>query len=152
MRHRQKKAKLGRTNDHRDAMLANLACSLIEHERIRTTLARAKALRPYAEKLVTLAKKDTLHARRLAIARLRAHPHWEKVKNKKRCDHVKKLFEEIAPAAADRNGGYIRILKIGRRLEDSAEMAFIEWVDSPGQAGEVEVVEETEKEAAPANA
>jgi large subunit ribosomal protein L17 len=150
MRHRQKKAKLGRTPDHRDAMLANLACSLIEHERICTTLARAKALRPFAEKMVTLAKKGDLHSRRLAISRLRAQPHWKKVKMGKRVDHVAKLFEQIAPACEERQGGYTRILKLPRRYEDSAPMAYIEWVDRPGEAPEVEVVDEKETAAAKA--
>jgi large subunit ribosomal protein L17 len=118
MRHRMKTVKLQRDAAHRKALLANLACSLIEHRRIRTTLAKAKALRPYAEKLVTLAKRGDLHARRLAVGTLRQK------------DAVKKLFEEIAPASKDRNGGYIRITKLGQRVSDSAPMAFIEWVDA----------------------
>jgi large subunit ribosomal protein L17 len=99
-------------------LLANLTLSLIDHTRIRTTLAKAKALRPVAEKLVTLGKRGTLHARRQAIAALQ-----DKVL-------VKKLFEEIAVASKDRQGGYTRITKLGQRRSDSAPMAFIEWVDA----------------------
>ncbi|BCX49523.1 hypothetical protein HAHE_34310 [Haloferula helveola] len=120
MRHRNKTAKLKRTADQRRALLANLACSLIEHGRIRTTLAKAKALRPLAEKLVTLGKRGDLHARRQAVAFLRHK------------DVAKKLFDEVAPAAKDRPGGYCRITKLGARMTDSAPMAIIEWVDLPG--------------------
>ena len=119
MRHRNKTVKLKRTADHRRALLANLACSLIEHGRIRTTLAKAKALRPVAEKLVTLGKRGDLHARRQAIAFLRHK------------DVAKKLFEEVAPLSKDRPGGYCRITKLGARMTDSAQMAVIEWVDAP---------------------
>lgn len=117
MRHQKKTVKLGRTTAHRDAMLANQVCSLIEHERIKTTLAKAKALRPLAEKMVTLGKRGNLHARRLAAGTLGQK------------DAVKKLFSDIAPRAASRQGGYTRIIKLGRRLSDAAPMAFIEWVD-----------------------
>ena len=119
MRHNRQVAKLQRRPDQRRALLANLICSLIEHRRIRTTLAKAKAVRPQAEKLVTLGKRGDLHARRLAAATL---------KNK---DAVKKLFAEIAPACATRAGGYTRITKLGPRHSDSAPMAFLEWVDMP---------------------
>lgn len=130
MRHQRKTVKLQRTASHRNALLANLTCSLIEHKRIRTTLAKAKALRPYAEKLVTLGKRGDLHARRQAVATL------------KQKDAVKKLFEEIAVAAKDRAGGYTRITKLGQRRSDSAPMAFIEWVDMHvGVAEEPEVIE-----------
>ena len=118
MRHQKKTVKLGRTTAHRDALLANQVCSLIEHTRITTTLAKAKAVRPLAEKLVTLGKKGTLHARRIALAYLH---HNE--------DAVRKLFGEVAPRSASRNGGYTRIIKTGPRRSDSAPMAFIEWVD-----------------------
>jgi len=117
MRHRRKVAKLQRNSSHRRALLANLACSLIEHGRIRTTLAKAKALKPVADKMVTLGKRDTVHARRQAFAFLRHK------------DHVKKLFDDIAPAAAGRQGGYTRVIKLGQRPSDSAPMAYIEWVD-----------------------
>jgi len=118
MRHQKNTVKLGRTASHRDALLANQVCSLIEHTRITTTLAKAKAVRPLAEKLVTIAKKGTLHARRIALAYLH---HNE--------DAVRKLFAEVAPRSAARNGGYTRIIKMGPRQSDSAPMAFIEWVD-----------------------
>jgi len=119
MRHQKKTVKLGRTAEHRKALLANQVCSLIEHQRIKTTLAKAKAVRPLAEKMVTLGKKGSLHARRTALATLR------------QADHVKKLFDDIAPRAADRKGGYTRIVKLGARKSDAAPMAFIEWVDGP---------------------
>jgi large subunit ribosomal protein L17 len=133
MRHKRKTVKLGRSQSHRDALLANQVCSLIEHNRIKTTLAKAKAVRPLAEKMVTLGKKKTLHARRTALATLR---HNE--------DAVKKLFEEVAPRCGTRNGGYTRIVKLGFRKSDAAPMAFIEWVDSPI------VEEEPAKKTAPA--
>lgn len=118
MRHRKKTVKLGRSQAHRDALLANQVCSLIIHQRIRTTLAKAKATRPLAEKMVTLGKKGTLHARRTAAAYLH------------QADAVKKLFEEIAPRSATRAGGYTRIIKLGARKSDSAPMAVLEWVDT----------------------
>jgi len=118
MRHRKKTVKLGRTSAHRNALLANQVCSLIEHSRIKTTLAKAKAVRPLAEKLVTLGKRGDLHARRLAAGKLGQK------------EAVKKLFAEVAPRAADRKGGYTRIIKLGPRQSDSAPMAYIEWVDS----------------------
>lgn len=121
MRHQRKTVKLGRSQAHRDALLANQTCSLIEHNRIKTTLAKAKALRPYAEKLVTLGKKGTLHARRTALAYLR---HNE--------DAVSKLFAEVAPRCASRAGGYTRIVKLGQRNSDAAPMALVEWVDGAG--------------------
>lgn len=122
MRHRKKTVKLGRTAEHRNALLANQACSLIEHGRIKTTLAKAKAVRPLAEKMVTLAKRGGLHARRRALALL----HNNSTRTVKA---VGKLFSEIAPRSANRNGGYTRVVKLGARLSDSAPMAFIEWVD-----------------------
>lgn len=132
MRHRSKTVKLKRNASHRKALLSNMACSLIEHGRIKTTLGKAKALRPVAEKLVTLAKRNDLHSRRLAIAYLHQN------------DIVKKLFAEVAPAAKDRQGGYCRITKLGARMSDSAPMAFIEWVDRPAtseEAGETPAAE-----------
>ncbi len=122
MRHRKKTVKLGRTAEHRKALLANQACSLIEHGRIKTTLAKAKAVRPLAEKMVTLAKRGSLHARRRALALL----HNNSTRTVKA---VGKLFAEIAPRSTNRNGGYTRVVKLGPRLSDSAPMAFIEWVD-----------------------
>jgi large subunit ribosomal protein L17 len=124
MRHQKKTIKLGRKAEHRKALLANQVCSLIDHQRIKTTLAKAKAVRPLAEHMVTLGKKGSIHARRTALATLRQK------------NAVKKLFEDIAPRSAERNGGYTRIVKLGQRKSDSARMAFIEWVDM------AEVVEE----------
>jgi large subunit ribosomal protein L17 len=118
MRHQNKTVKLGRSQAHRDSLLANQVCSLIIHQRIRTTLAKAKATRPLAEKMVTLGKKGTLHARRTATAYLH------------QAAAVKKLFEEIAPRSASRAGGYTRITKLGPRKSDSAPMAILEWVDT----------------------
>ena len=118
MRHQKKTVKLGRSQAHRDSLLANQVCSLIIHQRIRTTLAKAKAARPLAEKMVTLGKKGTIHARRTAAAYL----HQDAA--------VKKLFEEIAPRSAARKGGYTRIVKLGERKSDSAPMALLEWVDA----------------------
>ena len=119
MRHGVKKAKLQRTASHRKALLANQACSLISHGRITTTLAKAKALRPYVEKLITLGKTGTLHARRQALATL-PQP---KV--------VTKLFSVVAEATKNRQGGYCRIVKLGQRMTDSAPMALIEIIDLP---------------------
>ena len=117
MRHLKRTAKLGRTSEHRNAMLANLVCSLIEHKRVTTTLAKAKAARSVAEKMVTLGKKGTLHHRRLAVARL----HQEKA--------AKILFKDIAPAFKDRSSGYTRIVKLEQRPGDAAQRAILEWVD-----------------------
>src|SRR3984957_19624683 len=130
MRHLKRTAKLGRTGQHRNRMRANLVCSLIKHRRVTTTLAKAKAARSVAEKMVTLGKAGTLHDRRLAAARL----HQE--------DPVKILFNEIAPVQKDRRGGYTRIVKLGgtqgpyagQRQGDAAQMAILEWVDVPVDA------------------
>jgi len=132
MRNRKKTVKLGRSSAHRRSLLANLTCSLIEHGKIRTTLGKAKALRPVAEKMVTLGKRGDLHARRQAVAFLRHK------------DIVKTLFDEIAPAAKDRQGGYCRIVKLGARQSDSAPMAIIEWVDAPESSEEDAVDTEAE--------
>ena len=126
MRHRRNTTKLKRTAAHRRSLLANLACSLIEHGRIRTTLAKAKALRPVAEKMIGLGKRGDLHARRQAVAFLRQK------------DIAKKLFDEVAPLSKDRPGGYCRITKLGARMTDSAAMAIIEWVDQPAETEAVD--------------
>jgi large subunit ribosomal protein L17 len=137
MRHLKRTAKLGRTGSHRNAMLANLVCSLIEHKRVTTTLAKAKAARPVAEKMVTLGKRGTLHDRRLAAARLR-HPartlHRRKAEREAwRANHdvVRILFDELAPAFKDRRGGYTRIVKLRQRPGDAAPLAILEWVELP---------------------
>ena len=131
MRHLKRTAKLGRTGEHRNAMLANLVCSLIKHKRVTTTLAKAKAARSVAEKMVTLGKKGSIHSRRLAAARL----HQEEA--------VKILFAEIAPAQKERHGGYTRIIRLGQRQGDAGQRAILEWVDMP-------IAAESEAEAAPA--
>src|SRR5271155_353249 len=131
MRHLKRTAKLGRTGTHRNRMLASMVCSLIKHRRIKTTLAKAKAARSVAEKMVTLGKSGTLHDRRLAVARL----HQESA--------AKTLFKEIAPAFKERNGGYTRIIRMNQRNGDAAQRAILEWVDF------TPAVEET-TEAAPA--
>jgi len=136
MRHLKRTAKLGRTGQHRNAMLANLVCSLIEHKRVTTTLAKAKAARSVAEKMVTLGKSGTIHDRRLAAARL----HQE--------DIVKILFDEIAPSHKDRHGGYTRIIKMNQRAGDSAQKAILEWVDY-GMAAETPVGEKPAEETKP---
>lgn len=117
MRHGKKFNHLGRTAPHRKAMLSNMACSLIEHKRINTTVAKAKALRVYVEPLLTKAKEDTTHNRRTVFSYLQSK------------EAVTELFRTIAPKIAERNGGYTRIIKTGFRLGDSADMAMIELVD-----------------------
>lgn len=135
MRHLKRTAKLGRTGTHRNAMLANMVCSLIKHKRITTTLAKAKAARSVAEKIVSLGKQGTIHARRLAIARLHARGSTEQMtkaeKQKWRTneDVIRILFEDIAPAFKGRAGGYTRIVKLEQRPGDSAQKAILEWVD-----------------------
>ena len=124
MRHGVAYRKLGRTSSHRTAMFANMAASLIKHEQITTTLPKAKELPPFVEKLVTLAKRGDLHARRIAISRVRD------------VDQVRKLFETIGPRYGSRNGGYIRVLKAGFRFGDNAPVAVIEFVDrDPAEKG-----------------
>lgn len=117
MRHKVAHRKLGRTTEHRLAMLKNMSASLIKHEQIVTTLPKAKELRPYVEKLVTLAKKGGLSNRRLAHARLQDDT------------QLKKLFDVLAPRYAGRQGGYVRVLKAGFRASDQAAMAVIEFVE-----------------------
>ncbi|MBC8205847.1 MAG: 50S ribosomal protein L17 [Kiritimatiellales bacterium] len=118
MRHRVKKIKLGRRGAHRDSMLANMVCSLINERRIKTTLSKAKVVAPMADKMVTLGKKGTLAARRNALSKLKQEA------------SVKVLFEEIAPGFASRSGGYTRITKLGPRMSDASEMAILEWVEA----------------------
>lgn len=143
MRHLKRTAKLGRTSEHRNAMLANLVCSLIKHKRVTTTLAKAKAARPVAEKMITLGKKGTIHARRLAAARLRARGRSLELSKEQRKkwrqneDVVRILFEELAPVFKDRRGGYTRIIRLGERRGDVARQAMLEWVALPtGEAAE----------------
>ncbi len=118
MRHLVKKKKLGRNTAQRRALLRNLVTSFLEKERMRTTLAKAKAAKPLAEKMITLARKDTLHAKRQALSYIYKKP------------VVKKLFEELGPRFSERPGGYTRIVKIGPRAGDGAEMAILELIGS----------------------
>ena len=117
MRHARGYRRLNRTHEHRKALFANMAGALIEHEQIKTTLPKAKELRPIVEKLITLAKRGDLHARRMAAAQL------------KQGAHVSRLFEVLGPRYQNRQGGYIRVLKAGFRYGDMAPMAIIEFVD-----------------------
>jgi large subunit ribosomal protein L17 len=117
MRHRRAGKKLGRDSAHRKALYSNLAGALIEHGRIKTTVAKAKAVKPFAEQMITLGKRGDLHARRLALAELRSQ------------DIVHQLFADVAPRFADRPGGYTRIVKLGPRNGDAAEMVYLELVD-----------------------
>ena len=117
MRHGKKVNHLGRKTAHRKAMLANMACSLIEHKRINTTVAKAKALKQFVEPLVTKSKEDTTHNRRIVFSRLRQK------------DAVTELFKEVSVKVGDRPGGYTRIIKLGNRQGDNANMAMIELVD-----------------------
>lgn len=117
MRHGKKINHLSRTSAHRKAMMANMACSLIEHKRINTTVAKAKALQQFVEPMITKSKEDTTHNRRIVFSRLRQK------------DAVAVLFRDVAPKVGDRPGGYTRIIKLGNRLGDNADMAMIELVD-----------------------
>ena len=137
MRHRNSVKKLGRTASHRKATLANLSAALFEQKHIQTTVAKAKATRSYSEKLITLAKRETLHAKRLALKKL------------KQRRIVKILFEEIAPRYIDRAGGYTRVVKLGQRMRDGAPMAVIELVGyemASKKKKEKEKAKEKEKE------
>jgi large subunit ribosomal protein L17 len=135
MRHRKRTAKLGRKSEHRNAMLANLVCSLIKHKRVTTTLPKAKAARSVAEKMVTLGKSGSIHHRRLAAARL----HQE--------DAVKILFTDIAPTFKDRPGGYTRIIRMNQRNGDAAQRAILEWVEefAPAEPEKKKTEEPAEK-------
>ena len=131
MRHGKSGRKLGRTSSHREAMFRNMVTSLFEHERIVTTEQKATELRPIAEKMITLAKRGDLHARRQALSYIRSK------------DVVAKLFDEIQAQFADRNGGYTRIIKTGNRQGDAAEMAIIELVGYEEDLGEETEAEES---------
>ncbi len=137
MRHARGYRRLNRTHEHRKALFANMAGSLIEHEQIKTTLPKAKELRPIIEKLITLAKRGDLHARRLADAQL------------KEDKHVARLFAILGPRYKDRQGGYVRVLKAGFRYGDMAPMAIIEFVDrDPDAKGAVDRARNAAEEAA----
>jgi large subunit ribosomal protein L17 len=130
MRHLKRTAKLGRTGTHRNRMLASMVCSLIKHRRIITTLAKAKAARSVAEKMITLGKGGTLHDRRLASARL----HQDEAA-------IKILFNDIAPTQKERRGGYTRIIRLGQRQGDAAKQAILEFVDVPIPEAPAETVQ-----------
>jgi len=117
VRHHRAGKKLGRDSSHRRALYANLACSLIEHGRIRTTEAKAKAVKPFAEQMISLGRRGDLHARRQALSKLRSQ------------EVVHKLFDDVGPRFAERPGGYSRIVKLGPRQGDAAEMVYLELVD-----------------------
>ena len=134
MRHSQSGRKLGRDSAHRKALYSNLAGALIEHGRIKTTLAKAKAVRPIAEQMITLGRRGDLHARRQALAYLHSN------------DVVTMLFSDVAPRFADRPGGYSRIVKLGPRFGDAAEMVYLELVDYVPPAPKAKVVREREPE------
>jgi large subunit ribosomal protein L17 len=134
MRHHRKGKKLGRTSAHRKALYSNLAGALIEHGRIKTTLAKAKAVRPIAEQMITLGRRGDLHARRQALAYLHSN------------EVVTMLFSEVAPRFTDRPGGYSRIVKLGPRWGDSAEMVYLELVDYVPPAPRARVRREREPE------
>jgi large subunit ribosomal protein L17 len=143
MRHRLSGRKLGRTSSHRKALLKNMAAALIKHEQIKTTLPKAKELAPHVEKLITLGKRGTLHARRQAFAQLRDEA------------MVVKLFDVLAERYGSRSGGYTRIMKAGHRFGDAADMAIIEFIDRDEEAkgkdsGPVMVEDDEEMEAAAA--
>jgi large subunit ribosomal protein L17 len=160
MRHLKRTAKLGRQFEHRNAMLANMVCSLIKHRRVTTTLAKAKAVRSVAEKMVTLGKSGTLHDRRLVAARLRQQPrsHFKGTPKRKGAtvraawreneDVVHILFDKIAPNFKERHGGYTRIIRLNQRQGDAAQRAILEWVDLPVEAAPEPVKEEKRAEAA----
>ncbi|NJL27546.1 MAG: 50S ribosomal protein L17 [Thermoanaerobaculia bacterium] len=133
MRHAVHGRKLGRTTSHRRAMFRNQLASLVEHGRIKTTLMKAKELRPIAEKLITQGRRGTVHARRLAGRWISSRP------------LIKKLFDDVAPRFADRPGGYLRIVKLGPRQGDNAEMAIIEFVDYEDVKAAAEVAAEPKK-------
>lgn len=121
MRHARAGKKLGRDSAHRKALYSNLACSLIEHGRIKTTEAKAKAVKPFAERMISLGRRGDLHARRQALAHLRSQ------------EIVHKLFSDVGPRFAERPGGYSRIVKLGPRQGDAADMVYLELVDyTPG--------------------
>ena len=166
MRHRHRKAKLGRTTEHRTALLSNLVCSLIKHRRIETTLAKAKAARVVADKMVTLSKKGqsdevSLQYRRLVAARLQRRPRRffpkknsvpgreQRKQWRENEDVVRILFEDIAPGFAERNGGYTRVIKLGRRRGDAAEMAILEWVSDSDQPATEDQPAQAKKKAEP---
>jgi large subunit ribosomal protein L17 len=140
MRHQRSGRKLGRDSAHRKALYSNLASALIEHGRIQTTEAKAKAVKPFAEKMITLGRRGDLHARRQALAALRSN------------DVVHRLFADVAPRFADRPGGYTRIVRLGPRQGDAAEMVYLELVDYEPAVSPLAVARAQRDETQPAEA
>ena len=140
MRHQRSGKKLGRDSAHRKALYSNLAGALIQHGRIQTTEAKAKAVKPFAEKMITLGKRGDLHARRQALAALRSN------------HVVHRLFADIAPRFAERPGGYTRIVRLGQRQGDAAEMVYLELVDYVPVATPFAAARAPQEETAPAEA
>jgi large subunit ribosomal protein L17 len=140
VRHQRSGKKLGRDSSHRRALYANLASALIEHERIQTTLAKAKAVKPIAEQMITLGRRGDIHARRQAVAFLGSK------------DIVHKLFDELGPRYAERPGGYSRIIRLGPRPGDAAEMVYLELIDEPYTPKERAVAPPAVEEATPVEA
>ena len=132
MRHLKHTAKLGRNCGHRKALLVNLACSILEHEQVKTTVTRAKEVRILVDKLITLGKAGTPHARRLAAAKMKINTEAGKLQSKKMV--LDKLFSDLAQRYATRNGGYTRIIRIGHRIGDAAEACLIQLVEAAPQA------------------
>ena len=136
MRHLKHTAKLGRNCGHRKALLVNLACSILEHEQVKTTVTRAKEVRILVDKLITLGKAGTPHARRLAAARMKINTEAGKLQSKKMV--LDKLFSDLAQRYATRNGGYTRIIRIGHRIGDAAEACLIQLVEAAPAAEKAE--------------
>ena len=134
MRHLKHTAKLGRNCGHRKALLVNLACSILEHEQVKTTVTRAKEVRILVDKLITLGKTGTPHARRLAAARMKINTEAGKLQSKKMV--LDKLFADLAQRYATRNGGYTRIIRIGHRIGDAAEACLIQLVEEAAPKAE----------------
>lgn len=133
MRHRLQDQKLGRSTAHRAALMSSLVCNLVRDGRIMTTLAKAKGARRLAEKMVTLGKRGTVAARRRAASILH------------QAEFVQRLFNDVAPRFAERHGGYVRIMRVGRRRSDDSEMVFLEWVDQPAPTPKKKKASKSEK-------
>lgn len=146
MRHLRNVAKLGRNSGHRKALLVNLACSIILHEQVKTTVTRAKEVRRLVDRLITFAKKGTDAHRRLAVAKLKVNTPSDKAQTKK--DVVEKLFSDLAKRYEQRNGGYTRILRLGNRIGDAAPSCLIQLVEAGAPAAKKETKKEVKKEEA----
>ncbi len=145
MRHLRKIAKLGRNSGHRKALLVNMACSLIEHDQIETTVNRAKEVRRLVDRLITYGKKGGEHNRRLAIARIKDNTPADKAQTKKAV--ITKLFGDLAVRFAERNGGYTRIIRIGKRVGDAADACILQFVEAGAPASKKKAVAPAEAKA-----